>query len=66
MTVLYEIMHYETPEEFNTDALARYNSTMKARTAISYDAFWRVEQVTKLSSSGFSVLWSRPAPLRTR
>lgn len=56
--------NYDTTEAFNRDALQRYQSVMRDRTATSYDCFWRVEQVIKLPSSVFYVLWSRPAPLR--
>lgn len=56
--------HYATEQEFNSDAHARYAVVLKERTATSYDAFWKVEQIVKTPNSVFWVLWSRPAPLR--
>ena len=62
--MLFEMKYYDTPEAFNRDALARYQSVMSDRSATSYDCFWKVDQMVKLPSSVFWVIWSRPAPLR--
>lgn len=62
--MLYEIKKYVSEQGFNEDAERRYKQTIADRTATSYDAFWKVEQVIKLPESYWWVLWSRPAPLR--
>lgn len=62
--MLYLMIGYGTEQEFNRDAERRYNQTIKDRTATSYDAFWKVEQIMESPKGGFWVLWSRPAPLR--
>lgn len=55
---------YQSWNDFNRAAEQLYKQVMDARSATSYDAFWRVEHVVELQGGVMFVVWAQPAPLR--